>query len=535
MPQRGDDVFINHTIATDTTATINNLYVSGTLSFNGNYTLNIRGDLQATGSVNMSSVSATINLFGVNNYIVNYTTSATSTISYSRLGDQDLMYLPYANLILTGSGKKNITTDLTINGTTSITASAVMYKKTSTGKLTFIGQLSGSGIAAAFCGLDNSINADVELRGGISYDCRFTTMNFGSGNLYFNGTQVLSFGGGSAINNYNTILIKGTSIVTLDGGNTPWVIKGSLNGETSSSTFRVVGLLYQGTSIEPMTTGVYSYNYGGASTIGYVFNGNYTLPYTSYGSLFIQGTGIKTLGGDTTLSGGLTVSSGSLELSSSAFTVSGATTFTDISSNITKNSSTGYTTFIGVVDISSPILIGYTNYFSFNNSGATIEFRNGLLFDVRGCTPTFANGTTIKFTTNNQVIDSGGNVASVWGCNILISGAITVTNQNWGCGITGTLNGDNASSQFNNIVSFNYQNSQQPMQTGILSSNNSGSKNAFIYGLSGNQDIEPGNYYNLILNGNGVKRLLGNVSVKGTYTLTNPATLNSNGFALTNP
>jgi hypothetical protein len=57
----------------------------------------------------------------------------------------------------------------------------------------------------------------------------------------------------------------------------------------------------------------------------------------------------------------------------------------------------------------------------------------------------------------------------------------------------------------------------------------------------GNQDIKtpedptnPG-YQNLTLSGTGAKRLLGNVSVKGTYTLTAPATLDLNGFTLTNP
>ena len=76
------------------------------------------------------------------------------------------------------------------------------------------------------------------------------------------------------------------------------------------------------------------------------------------------------------------------------------------------------------------------------------------------------------------------------------------------------------------------------MNTGKLYCNQT--LNTFIYGLGGNQDITspsdatPG-YQNLILQGSGVKRLLGNVSVKGTYTLTSPATLNTNGFALTNP
>jgi len=77
------------------------------------------------------------------------------------------------------------------------------------------------------------------------------------------------------------------------------------------------------------------------------------------------------------------------------------------------------------------------------------------------------------------------------------------------------------------------------MQTGMLYCNQAA--NTFEYVLAGNQDIQtpsdpttPG-YKNLTLDGSGAKTLLGNVSVKGTYTLTSPATLNTNGFALTNP
>lgn len=76
------------------------------------------------------------------------------------------------------------------------------------------------------------------------------------------------------------------------------------------------------------------------------------------------------------------------------------------------------------------------------------------------------------------------------------------------------------------------------MSTGKLYCNQAA--NTFVYGLGGNQDITvpsdstPG-YQNLILQGSGAKRLLGNVSVKDTYALTSQATLNTNRFALANP
>jgi hypothetical protein len=103
---------------------------------------------------------------------------------------------------------------------------------------------------------------------------------------------------------------------------------------------------------------------------------------------------------------------------------------------------------------------------------------------------------------------------------------------------TGIINGADSTAIFDNRSICNYQNAQQPMQTGQLYCNEA--TNTFIYGLTDNQDITPPSdstpgYQNLTLNGSGAKRLLGNVSVIGAYLLTSPATLDSNGFSLTNP
>jgi len=534
VPQAGDNVCINNSVTVDANNYIvNDLYATGDLIFSATITssLTVSGDLQVIGTLDMSTTHiCNLTLNGVNNFVGNFITpGSNSTINYNGLGDQTIMYLPYANLGLAGTGNKNVVNGLTISGTTSISGNAIMLNQSLTGVLTFVGQFSmgGSG-TTPLPSLNNVVNANIIFEGGLSWDVRFANLNIGTGNVYFNGTQTIGIGGGSAYNNYNTIIIEGSSVVTIPSGNTPFVVNGGINGTTSSSTLNVSGILWQATNVEPMTTGIYNYNYGGTSTIGYVYNGNYTLPYTSYHNLQINGTGIKTSGGATTLTGNLTLDySGILELSSYDFTVDGTATFND-SSGITKNSGTGYTTFKGQLNMETAASAVFAV-----NYPCTVEFQNGLYFDVNVGAPVFVSGVTLRFTTNNQAIDSGHGASAMWGCDILISGAITVTNQNWGFGITGTLNGDNASSTFNNIVSLTYENVQQPMQTGILSSNNSGTKNAFIYGLAGNQDITPGNYYNLTLNGSGAKRLLGNVTVYGTYALTSPATLNSNGYTLT--
>lgn len=69
------------------------------------------------------------------------------------------------------------------------------------------------------------------------------------------------------------------------------------------------------------------------------------------------------------------------------------------------------------------------------------------------------------------------------------------------------------------------------MQTGVLICTDPAT---FEYG-SLNQDIYPMTYYNLSLEGCGTKKLPGNVNVANTYTITSPATLDTNGYALTNP
>ena len=149
----------------------------------------------------------------------------------------------------------------------------------------------------------------------------------------------------------------------------------------------------------------------------------------------------------------------------------------------------------------------------------------------------FKTGTGLfKFSTNNQTINFSAYLAGPLACNFLISGAITVSFSPGGVAIQpllGELNGDNVASTFNNLGYFAYANSQQPMETGVLQSSSISS--TFEYDLNGDQDITPISYNNLTLSNGGNKKLLGNVSVIDTYTLSSPAVLDSNGFTLTNP
>ena len=170
-----------------------------------------------------------------------------------------------------------------------------------------------------------------------------------------------------------------------------------------------------------------------------------------------------------------------------------------------------------------------------------MEFRNGLRFGNAGLSdPRVDLGTgPISFSTNNQVIESSyPGSAYNFRNNVSING-IVLTLQGFNTTaidllFTGSLNGTNAASNLviNAAQIARFANAIAPMQNGSLIAN-AGSN--VYYQLNGNQDVKAGNYGNLTLSTGGVKRLLGNVWVKNTYALLAPATLNTNGFNLTNP
>lgn len=171
----------------------------------------------------------------------------------------------------------------------------------------------------------------------------------------------------------------------------------------------------------------------------------------------------------------------------------------------------------------------------FDNSfvNANIELQGG----ITGFVGTFKSGTgTLSFTTNNQSITNGGtlNIDAV----VLISGAITVINSITVAPnliLNNTLNGDNASSTFDNRSVVQYKNSTRPMVVGILQCNNAA--NTFKYNLSGNQDVTGGTYFTIEFGGSGVKTLQGNVIVNvtggGGQSTTGSASVNLNGFTIT--
>jgi hypothetical protein len=542
-PQTGDDVYISHTVNIDTSSTLNNLFIAGKLTAINGITLTVNGNLQATGLIDFTASNITVNINGAWNSVISANFNAgNSTINYGAvINDQVILNLAYRNLTTTGAQKYMISDltiagtfftqsgwecgayNLTVNGSSQLGVAGQSYKFTknsSTGSLLFVGNADFEGIVDLSVG-----NSNVELRNGITiHTFNLTT---GSGTWTFStNSQTINcsayLGGGWNAN----IVVSGAITLTLSGTAT-FQVNGSINGTVSTSTFNNEGVLYLGNSNVPMSTGVFNYNHLPTSTIGYVFNGSVSLPQTTYANLVVGGTGVKTQVGNTTVSKNFT-NNGIYECNGFDLSVSG--TFTNMG-GFTAND------FCNITLIGPASFSGVGLGVDLRVGNPNIEFQGGLDIHTASC---FTGTGIFKFSSNNQTVSFSAYNGGICGANFLISGAITVTFTSGAVipDFLGTLNGDSTSSIFDNRGTFAYTNATAPMVTGKLYCNQA--INTFLYDLAGGQDITvpsdatPG-YKNLTLSGSGAKRLLGNISVKGTYTLTSPATLNTNGFTLMNP
>jgi hypothetical protein len=543
-PQPGDNVYVHHNVNLDIdNQSVTGLYGNGMLVFGfTNRTFTINSALNMSGGMDMSSAIHNLVLNGYTNSVGNFIGGTNGTVVYNGFLAQNIMPITYCHLTTANAGNKYLianTTlngnlsvynlecgsyDLTVGGTTKIpNTNTGMFSKSGPGNLLFIGQFSFGENST----IDWSVgNPSAEFRGGIAFNSY--TFNTGTGTFTFTTNNQSAQFGANISGTWNApVLISGAIALTITGNLNSFA---TVNGNNTSSTLNNNGTITQNITTLPMATGIFNYQYGTGSTMAYTMLSNFTLPYTSYNNLSISNY-IKYLSGNTTINGNLSVFHG-FECGSYNLTVNGSATISNGSdgSSFSKNGP-GNLLFIGLVGNGGNCGI------DFSGGNPSVEFRGGL--SLNGY---FINTGTgqFTFTTNNQSINITANNTGTWNAPILISGAITLTNtSNFNNIFKGVVNGDNTNSVLDNRGTFNYQNATAPMNTGKLYCN--AASNIFIYGLSSGQDITPptdpinSGYYNLTLNGSGAKRLLGNISVKNTYTLTTPATLNLNGYTLTNP
>ena len=495
---------------------------ANTVQFSGNYSATISSNITTFSSLTIGGTGT--KTLGVNT-TVNGNLSITSTVSAT-----DGLDISTFNLLVTG------------------TSSITTLSATGAGNITFVGAVTmANGQSQLWRGFNFGGNPNVEFRNGLTLTNN-RNLVMGTGNYTFTtNSQTLSITNANALFPNGTIV--GNITVTFNANETANGFNTNPIGTVAGSTLRNQGAIrLNGNPSGVMSTGVFDVTTFTTNVVIYGFNGAATIPLTTYYGLRIDGTGIKTLSGNTTLLSTLSVSIGTLECSTFNLIVTGSTSVSP-DAKLSKNAA-GNITFIGaVVSNAQSSLIS-----AFDFSGnPNVEFRAGLSL-VNAAASVLNTGTgTFTFTTANQNLDIVNRTNAPFNCNIVIDNNIVLTFTNSGgsgftAGIihTGLLNGNNAASTFRiasngagTPLTYNYQNATQPMATGILDT--STNANTWIYGLN-NQDIKGGPttlakqvYRNLILNGTGTKTLQGYVSVLNTYTLTSPATLALNGYTLTNP
>lgn len=496
----------------------------------------------------------------------------------------------FSNLIISGTGTKSISNNLTINnlniGLGSVDSSTIPILECLSYNLIINGTSTiGNGIGASNTGILSksgignilfnglvtiantnntaiqfSGNPNVEVRNGISlinFNVGVNSIsnfisNLGSGTWSFtnNNQGISDSNGNSSFFFKGDVIINSTfsTIQNSSSGNNIYYSGIYFNSQISGSgtllsrgnVFFTNSLYYEPSCIFDTTT-------NSNATIVYLFDGDFTIIRTAFNNLTIGGIGTKKLSGDTTVRSLIVRKNlGYLDMMGFNLNVSSTSIFNDptlvagMSTGI-KNSGNSNLTLNGLV------IIGNTNTsaIDFSTSDGNIEFRGGVSgVNLQTTTIVLGSGSA-RFTTNNQSISCNNSVNTISLTlktisieSITLSLLIAANNANISSNL---INGIDINSKFllgNNTI-FTYIGNSTPMSTGILDT--STNLNTFIYG-SGAQNIKGGTsssakqvYRNLTLNGGGVKTLQGFVSVLNTYTLTSPATLNTNGFSLTNP
>ncbi|MFC0514554.1 hypothetical protein ACFFGT_10090 [Mucilaginibacter angelicae] len=367
------------------------------------------------------------------------------------------------------------------------------------------------GLCTGYSGMDLG-NNPVEFRNGLSGG---GTINAGLVNFTTNNQSIR----GSVATTPTTPVLIGLGLtLTLEGST---AIQGGITGTDAASIFYCSpgsNLTLGGAASEPMVTG--QWNLAGFVTYSFT-SGSFVIKKPSYDNFNIFNSNCAyVLGTDVTCST-FSFFQSSLDLANYNLTVNGAMS---IQAAQLKRTGTGNTIIKG--------LFSYGGYSQIDLGSSTLELQAGLRTLTNFDNNNWKMGTLLMSTVNQTFsVNNAGNYLNLTG-NIEIAPGLTVTNIS-NITVTGNINGQNASSVFDCQGLTTYQGTQAPMQTGILRCNTA--SNTFDYALKGNQDVTPGTYRNLTLSGSGIKKLSGNVSVINIYKLSSPATLDNNGFTLTNP
>ncbi|NLN31593.1 MAG: hypothetical protein GX158_10255 [Bacteroidales bacterium] len=471
------------------------------LTFNGGYTLKVTGD------VNINSTS---------NNVAKYIEINTGTLTCT-------------NLSLNS-----------INGNNNTDA----YVSLTSGTLNIAGDISMNAVARRTYIYFNG-NGTVNVGGTISGG-NITSSSGGGSAAPTNGTVNYNNNGDQDIGTYTywTLVISGSGTKTLQAATSlrnleitessvldtrQYQITGNSSGTMTMTggTELILGNNTSSTNILfPASFTTANINLHNNSTVIYTANTNQTVSGVPvYGNLTIlpgnTAGRTRTLSANTTINGNLIIGDGTNSTSflprNRNITINGATIINNNGIFIDDNNS-GTDIFTGQVTIapSGQFLI---------SSNSPTEFRGGITNN--GVFTSSGSGQT-SFSTNSQIIN-GTNTIEFNGGNINIVNNITVTNQGT-VSISGSaaLNGAGNNSRWlndtNSTLSYSSTNTQQPMNTGLLTATAEG--NTVSYERSGTQTVKNTTYYNLTLSGSGSKTTTG-VAVNGTLSLEETATVSA--------
>lgn len=396
----------------------------GTLSVtNGTYNPQVAPGITADASNTLSVTNATVNAvtaFEVDFPFGTKTLGAGSTINYNEGSPQTIYQgVTYVNLTISGATTKTLSGTTTATGVVTI-ASATL--DTGSNYTLNAGSLVIS-VGATLNANGSTINITGTSGTLMSTGSSGVGINYGTSTFNFSGDGDATIGGAAQMNFYN-LTSSGTGTKSLGAGGlvirnggTLSVTNGAFNPglvtiQTSGTTTLSVGLgaaLYVGEA-------TFSDNYNGfttrtlntGSTVMYTQAGDQTIDHTlSYYNLATDGSGTKSINGDTTVTNALALYGGVFSNATHTLSVG----------HILINGG-GFTPGAAIVNITgtSGTLFAYTSG-TLSASSATINLTgNGDATFNTGGVPTFATLT------------SSGTGTKTLGADLYVSTAFTITN-----------------------------------------------------------------------------------------------------------
>jgi fibronectin-binding autotransporter adhesin len=448
---------------------------------------------------------------------------------------------------------------MTATGTGTYTFSTNTQTVTGTNAITFAGPV----VVASAVTFNNSAT--------YSFSSTFTT-NVG-GSATFAGTGATTITGATVLNGNFTlnagVPITHSGAVTIGAGTNyqangiPSIV-GALTGLNATTSIFTLGAgltLTYSNPAAPMVGGVLDASAAG-TTVNYARNGDQTIAGGIYNNLVLSGTsGIKTLGGNTTVNNALTIPAvNTLALAGFDFTalttISNSGTFNDAAAagiNIITGLFTNTGTFSASNNPSFEFRGGLTNNgtmtgtsggtYSFTTNPQTITGSNAITFvgpvvvssDVTfnntatyTFSSTFTNTGIVNFTNTGAVVFTG--IATIneaftgaAGKTLTHNNAVTIgANTTYTCNGTSTISGVLSGASANAIFSLgttgtlNYSNATAPMATGQFDLSATG--NTVNY-TGGSQAVQSATYYNIGFSGAGTKNIP-DISVLGNFVRT---------------